>query len=84
MHFSADGKGRSSTCPTWLDTLAAAYAANDRFAEAIETAGRAVQAAQATAVANPSVAPAFERYAAGLEARRKLYQTGKPCRNPLR
>lgn len=70
--------------PVNLDTLAAAYAANSRFAEAAQTARLAVQAARDLAVANPSVAPVYQSYADQLEARRRLYLAGLPCPDPVR
>ncbi|HUU82071.1 MAG TPA: tetratricopeptide repeat protein [Phycisphaerae bacterium] len=71
--------------PVYLDTLAAAYAANGRFAEAAAHASRAVGRARATAAAiGGSAATAFEQLADSIEARRQLYLAGQPCHDPER
>ena len=60
--------------PTYLDSLAMAYAEQGRFPQAVETAQRAVQLAREqnqTAVAD------------ALDARIELYQSGKPYRDDL-
>ena len=53
-----------------LDTLAAAYAATDRFEEAVATAEKAVKLAR------------DEELADGIRARLKLYKQSKPYREP--
>jgi protein O-mannosyl-transferase len=52
-----------------LDTLAAAYAANSQFKEAIETAQKALDAARAAGKTE---------MAEGISSRLRLYQAGKP------
>jgi tetratricopeptide (TPR) repeat protein len=54
-----------------LDTLAAAYAEAGRYKEAVETAEKA----QAVAMQRGN-----KELASSIAERRKLYQTGKPCR----
>ncbi len=57
--------------PAFLDTLAAAYAAAGRYDEAVATAEKATELAQALG---------DERLVAGLRTRTALYKTGKPYR----
>jgi cytochrome c-type biogenesis protein CcmH/NrfG len=59
---------RATTAPGWLDTLAAAYAANDRFDEAVRTAEAALTAARAAK---------DDKLAAAVETRLKLYRDRK-------
>ena len=59
--------------PSVLGTLAAAYAASGRFAEAVSTARKA--SALASAQTN-------DAQAAALEAQIRLYQSGSPFRDP--
>ena len=61
--------------PEVLDTLAAAYAANGRFDDAVSTARRAAGAARTN--------PAFEALANGIEGRIRLYLSYRPFRTPL-
>lgn len=71
--------------PVFLDTLAAAHAANGDFAEAAAVASRAVgRARDAAAAAGGSAATAYEQLADSIEARRQLYLAGQPCRDPER
>jgi tetratricopeptide (TPR) repeat protein/Tol biopolymer transport system component len=58
--------------PAALDTLAAAYAEAGRFADAIATAQKGIDAA---------TGPNQSRRRAGLAARLSLYQSGKPYRD---
>ena len=60
--------------PVVLDTLAAAYASDGRFDEAIETARQAADRARAT--------PGFESRAAPIEQRVGLYLVFQPYRMP--
>ena len=57
---------------TVLDTLAAAYAEAGRFKEAVETARRAKKAAEPI--------PNHDALLRGIDARLKLYESGKPYR----
>jgi len=57
-----------------LDTLAAAYAAANRFPEAIETAQKAIQRASSGQAG----------LAKEIEARLELYRAGRPYREPVR
>ena len=59
--------------PEVLDTLAAAYAANGRFDDAVSTARRAIQAARAN--------PRFEPMVPAIEGRMRLYLTFRPYRS---
>ena len=59
--------------PIVLDTLAAAYAEQGRFPEAKETVQRAIQLAEASG---------NSRLSNLLQGHLKLYQAGKPLRNP--
>lgn len=58
---------------TVLDTLAAAYAEAGRFKEAVETARRAKKAAEPI--------PNHDALLRGIDARLKLYESGKPYRD---
>lgn len=60
--------------PVVLDTLAAAYASDGRFDQAIETARQAA--------ARASVTPGFESRAAQIEERVQLYLAHRPYRMP--
>ncbi len=60
--------------PEVLDTLAAAYAAEGRFDDAIETAQKAATAARAT--------PGYESTATAIDERVNLYILFKPYRTP--
>jgi len=62
-------RGRRQTDPEYLDTLAAAYAEDGQFAEAVDVA------AQAAALASASGDDALNRK---IEGRLRLYQSGKP------
>lgn len=59
--------------PEVLDTLAAAYAANGRFDDAVSTARRAIQAARANT--------RFEPMVPAIEGRMRLYLTFRPYRS---
>jgi tetratricopeptide (TPR) repeat protein len=59
--------------PLILGTLAAAFAETGRYSEAVETAQRAVDLAQAQS---------NDRLAAGLQTEMKFYQTGSPFHSP--
>jgi tetratricopeptide (TPR) repeat protein len=61
--------------PTYLDTLAAAYAEAGRFADAVEVAKRAVALAHASAA---------RQLAQEIEARLRLYEKGQPFREAAR
>jgi len=58
----------ATTAPGWLDTLAAAYAANGRFDDAVRTAEEALAAARAAK---------DEKLATAVAARLELYRQGK-------
>jgi len=59
--------------PTYLDTLAVAYAATGRFNDAIATAGKAVEVARAAGQ---------QQEVSQLETRLQLYRSGRPYRLP--
>lgn len=58
----------------YLDTLAAAYAATDRFQEAVATAEEALALARATGLT---------RLASEIEARVQMYRAGRPYHEPV-
>ena len=59
--------------PTYLDTLAVAYAAAGRFKDAIATAGKAIEVARAAGQ---------QQEVSQLEIRLQLYRSGRPYRLP--
>jgi tetratricopeptide (TPR) repeat protein len=59
--------------PTYLDTLAVAYAAAGRFNDAIATAGKAIEVARAAGQ---------QQEVSQLEIRLQLYRSGRPYRLP--
>ena len=61
--------------PSWLDTLAAAYAEAGRFAEAVQTAERALRLA---------VAKGDRSLAAAMETHLQLYRKQEPYHQPPR
>ena len=70
MAMAQELVSRSEATPELFDTLAAAYAEVGRFPEATESAGRAVELAQARS--HPAVA--------AMLARQNLYRSGRPFR----
>ena len=59
--------------PDMLDTLAAAYAENGQYDQAVHTARRAIELARQTG---------NEKLATGIAGRLRLYENRKPCRVP--